>query len=116
MHTPAAWKTSALEEVQLLAEFPHLPPSPFSLSKTIKSATKNAKEGIVKSSGRRRRSTTTRRRRRMRSRDEQERQEKKKKSNSAQQLRNRGMASYWPLVGPLDNTKAARVGKFLFKP
>jgi len=54
----------------------------------------------------------------MRSRDEQERQEKKKKkkSNSAQQLRNRGMASYWPLVGPLDNTKAARVGKFLFKP
>jgi hypothetical protein len=44
------------------------------------------------------------------------RQEKKKKSNSAQQLRNRGMASYWPLVGPLDNTKVARVGKFLFKP
>ncbi|CAM6063100.1 unnamed protein product [Sphagnum tenellum] len=33
---------------------------------------------------------------------------KKKKSNSAQQLRNRGMASYWPSVGPLDNTKAAR--------
>jgi hypothetical protein len=44
------------------------------------------------------------------------RQEKKKKSNSAQQLRNRGMASYWPFVGPLDNTKAARVGKILFKP
>lgn len=47
---------------------------------------------------------------------EMRKRQEKKKSNSAQQLRNRGMASYWPLVGPLDNTKAARAGKFLFKP
>jgi hypothetical protein len=48
--------------------------------------------------------------------EEMRKRQEKKKSNSAQQLRNRGMASYWPLVGPLDNTKVARVGKFLFKP
>jgi hypothetical protein len=48
--------------------------------------------------------------------EEMRKRQEKKKSNSAQQLRNRGMASDWPLVGPLDNTKVARVAKFLFKP
>ncbi len=78
-----------------------------SLSKTIKSATKNAREGIVKEEE----DEEEAQRGEEGEGEEVRKRQEKKKSNSAQQLRNRGMASYWPFVGPLDNTKVARAGK-----